>query len=58
MQTMILKNWRSTLAGVAMILAAVAHLHGLADLAQADVQAQLLGGLGLICAADSRKPHP
>lgn len=52
-----LTNWRSTLAGLAMILAAVAHMHSLSDLTNAEVQAQLLGGVGLILAADARASY-
>lgn len=52
-----LKNWRSTLAGLAMILAAIAHIHSAADFSNAEIQAQLLGGVGLILAADARASY-
>jgi hypothetical protein len=51
----ILAHWRSTLAGLAMILAAAARVHSGADLVKADIQAEILGGVGLILAADAAK---
>lgn len=50
-----LNNWRSTLAGVAMILSALAHLHTLSDLAKPELLGQLAGGIGLIASADASK---
>lgn len=50
----ILKNWRSTVAGLAMILSAIARIHSASDLAAHDIQAELLGGVGLICSADAK----
>lgn len=51
----ILANWRSTLAGLALLLAAIARLHSAADLLKPELQAQLMGGVGLILAADAKK---
>lgn len=55
MKTLIRTNWRSTLAGIAMILSAIVRIHSLADLSQHEIQAELLGGVGLICSADAKK---
>jgi len=48
-------NWRSTLAGLAMILSALARVHALADVTKADVYGELAGGVGLILCADAKK---
>ena len=48
-------NWRSTLAGLAMILSALARMHALSDVTKADVYGELAGGVGLILCADARK---
>jgi hypothetical protein len=50
-----LQNWRSTLAGLAMILSALAHVHTFADFTKAEVYGPIAGGIGLIVSADAKK---
>jgi hypothetical protein len=50
-----LQNWRSTLAGLAMILSALAHVRMLADFFRPEVYGSIAGGLGLIVCADAKK---
>ena len=55
MSKFIPKHWRSTLAGVAMILSAAARVHSLADVSKPEIFGELSGGVGLILCADARK---
>jgi hypothetical protein len=48
-------NWRSSLAGVALILSSLAHVHSGMDLFKTDVLWAIAGGIGLIVSADARK---
>ena len=51
-----LKNWRSTLAGIAMIVTAVAQIHHANDVAaNPSILTSILGGLGLIVTQDAAK---
>ena len=49
-----LKNWRTTVAGLATIASAAIQIHHAGDVA--GQLPTILGGLGLIVASDSKKP--
>jgi hypothetical protein len=53
-----LRNWRSTLAGLAMILAAAAHIHSLADLSKTDIYGELAGKYEAIDLVDQWRKEP
>jgi hypothetical protein len=48
-------NWRSSVAGLALILSSLAHVHSPLDLLKTEVLGALAGGIGLIVSADARK---
>jgi hypothetical protein len=49
------KDWRSTLAGLAVLATAAAGVHGAGDLVNPATLSQVLAGLGLILATFSKK---
>jgi hypothetical protein len=46
-----LKDWRSTLTGIAILASGVTQIHGASDLTNQNVMTALIGGLGLILAS-------
>jgi hypothetical protein len=54
-----LKDWRSTLAGVALVVTGVSQIHGAGAVSDPNVISNILGGIGLILAQfPSKKATP
>ena len=55
MKNIIMNNWRSSLTGVALIVSSATQIHHVGDLSNQAILGGLLGGLGLLFAADGSK---
>jgi hypothetical protein len=49
------KDWRSTLAGIALVITGAVQVHGAGDLSNGNVISNILGGVSLILAQFPKK---